>query len=368
MAKLFILAGEPSGDLHGSFLVKQLLSQRSDLIIKGWGGEKMKNAGAEILRTLDHLAFMGFTEVAKNISTVLTNFKLCKKQISSFEPDLIVFIDYPGFNLRMAKWAKSKGYKTIQYIAPAVWAWKENRVEIIKKYVDELLVILPFEKAYFAKHDITAHHVGHPLVEEIKDWKPDPSFSLPSYEESKNHIGLFPGSRLQEIKRILPKMMQYVQLKKNYQFYIAAPDHLQLSVYHTYISGHPNVHLIQGKNYDLLSHVNLAIVSSGTATLEVALFDVPQVVCYQTNNISYRIAKKLVKTKFISLVNLIGEKEIVKELIQNDFNLENLNSTITRLLDKTSRTDLLQDYKSIRTKISNESASENASRVILKEL
>lgn len=211
-----MLAGEASGDLHGSYLIKELLGQDQHVLIKAWGGNKMKSAGAEIIRSLDHLAFMGFAEVAKNFSKVLTNFRLCKKHITDFKPDVIVFIDYPGFNLRMAKWAKSKGYKTIQYIAPAAWAWKENRVKTLHKYVDELLVILPFEKEFFAKHGIDAHYVGHPLIKEIEGWKADPNFSLPDFDKSETHIGLFPGSRLQEIKMILPTIMSYVKEKKRF--------------------------------------------------------------------------------------------------------------------------------------------------------
>ena len=365
MAKIFILAGEASGDLHGSYLIKELLNRDSKLIIKAWGGHKMNTAGAEILRSLEHLAFMGFTEVLKNFSTILENFSLCKKQISEFKPDVIVFIDYPGFNLRMAKWANTKGYKTIQYIAPAAWAWKENRVKKIKKYVDELLVILPFEKAFFAKHNIDAHFVGHPLIEEIDNWKPDLNFSLPDFKNSKTHIGLFPGSRLQEIKLILPKMLEYVKLKSNFQFYIAVPDNLNQQEYLAHINGIENVHLILSRNYDLLNNIELAIVSSGTATLEVALFEVPQVVCYQTNTISFQIAKKLIKTKFISLVNLIHGEEVVKELIQEEFNLENLQATINVLLNEDAKARLAKDYRKIKTSLSKENASKNAAEIIL---
>ena len=368
MAKLFILAGEPSGDLHGSYLVKQLLSQRSDLIIKGWGGDKMKSAGAEILRSLDHLAFMGFTEVAKNISTVLTNFRLCKKQISSFQPDVIVFIDYPGFNLRMAKWAKAKGYKTIQYIAPAVWAWKENRVETIKKYIDKLLVILPFEESYFAKHNITARFVGHPLIEQLNDRKPTIKLDLPALTNGNKNIALLPGSRLQEIKNILPKMVSYAKTEKDYNFYIVVPQHLDLNIYKNYLLNLKNIHLVKGSTYELLFSMDAAIVSSGTATLEVALMNVPQVVCYHTGVISFTIAKQLVKTKHISLVNLIAKKEVVKELIQNEFNTESLKLEIANLLNTSYVKNIQFEYENIKKKLTEESASQNSAKIILSYL
>lgn len=364
--KIFMLAGEPSGDLHASYLIKELLDRQSDLVIKGWGGNKMSTAGAEILRSLDHLAFMGFAEVARNFSTILTNFRLCKKQISEFDPDVIVFVDYPGFNLRMAKWAKSKGYKTVQYIAPAAWAWKENRVTTIKKYVDELLVILPFEKAFFAKHGIDAHYVGHPLVQEIADWKADPNFELSSSGEK--NIGLFPGSRMQEIKLILPIMMELAKTKTNYEFHIAVAPNLDIEIYQSQISGIENVHLVSDKNYDLLSKVDATVVTSGTATLEVAMFDVPQVVVYKTNPISYSIAKRLVKTEFISLVNLICEKEVVSELIQEELNLENLKVSITSIFEKKLRNRIMLDYKKVKISIRQENHSPNTAMVILHNL
>jgi len=360
--KVFILAGEPSGDLHGSLLAKQLFLQHPNLEIKGWGGDSMKSQGVEILRTLDHLAFMGFIEVAKKFSTIFQNFRLCKKQITEFDPDVIVFIDYPGFNLRMAKWAKSKGFKTIQYIAPAVWAWKEGRLKTIKKYVDELLVILPFEKEYFYENGIEAHYVGHPLVEEISLWKEDPIFKLPNAK--KVNIGLFPGSRLQEIKYILPDLIQLAKSNLSYQFYIAVPKHLDLDVYTEYTADVKNVDLIKDYTYDLLSKIDAAMVASGTATLEVALFNVPQIVCYKTSPISYLIAKRLVKTKYISLVNLIFNREVVKELIQGDMNQEKLQKYLSLLL-KSFRSNDKRIYGELRNKLTMINASKKAADIIL---
>jgi len=368
VAKIFILAGEASGDLHGSYLVKQLLKQQPDLQINAWGGKKMKTAGANILRGLDHLAFMGFTEVLKNTATVLENFKLCKKHISDLEPDVIVFIDYPGFNLRMAKWARAHGYKTIQYIAPAAWAWKEKRVEKIRQYIDELLVILPFEKAFFAKHDINAHFVGHPLIEQIRSWSRNPKFELPHKNNSKKAIALFPGSRIQEIKLILPKMTELVKAEIAHQYYIAVPDHLPASIYTEYVAGLENVYLVHGENYDLLSSVDAAIVSSGTATLEVALMNVPQVVCYQTNPLSFAIAKQLVKTKYISLVNLIANKDVVKELLQSDFTTPNLKNELSKLLSHDHAKKMNLEYTGLKEKLGYQSASLNAAKIILSSL
>lgn len=368
MAKLFILAGEPSGDLHGAYLIKELKKQQPDLQIDAWGGQKMKLAGANVLRSLDHLAFMGFIEVAKNAFTILENFKLCKKHIAELKPDIVIFIDYPGFNIRMAKWAKSRGYRTIQYIAPAAWAWKENRVKKIRKYIDQLLVILPFEKSFFAKHFIDAHFVGHPLIEEMKDWVPDQDFNLPKKQKYEKSIALFPGSRTQEIQHILPKMISFAKVNDKFQFYIVVPDHLSTHIYSDYLIGVNNVDLIKGGIYDLLSNVDLAIVSSGTATLEVALMNVPQVVCYQTNQFSFIIAKQLVKTKYISLVNLIAGKQVVRELIQDDFTINHLQQEIDHLLNDQNQKSMLEEYAIIRANLTNKSASNNAAKLILHSL
>lgn len=367
--KIFIIAGEPSGDLHGSFLIKSLLHSNRELKVKGWGGELMDEAGCEVLRSLDKLAFMGFGEVIKNISVVKENFKLSKGQIKAFDPDLVLFIDYPGFNLRIAKWAKKEGYQTAMYIAPQTWAWKEYRVKQIRAYVDKLFVILPFEEPYFNSHSIDATYYGHPLIEEINEYEFSNKFLAENkIEVDKPIISLFPGSRKQEVQCILPIMLKSVKQLHKHQIVIAGVKHLAEQLYQGIISNTEsnNIKLLFNENYNILANSNLALISSGTATLEAAILGVPQIVCYKTSKLNYTIAKLLVKLKHISLVNLIMEESIVPELIQEELNETNLKKHIVDLSQVEVRSEMTSKFEELKVMLKGENTSELIAQDLLK--
>jgi lipid-A-disaccharide synthase len=360
--KYYIIAGEASGDLHGSNLIKELQKLDANADIRCWGGDKMKATGATLVKHYKELAFMGFAEVIKNLPEIFKNFKICKNDISAFHPDAIIFIDYPGFNLRMAKWAKENNYKTVFYISPQVWAWKENRVKNIKKYIDKMLVILPFEKEFYKKWNYKVEYVGHPLVNVIEKFKRD----HPEIHLSENTIALLPGSRKQEIETKLPIMLQATKNFPNYQFIVGKAPSIEDEFYEDFIKDYKNVKVISNETYSLLMKSAAALVTSGTATLETALFGVPEIVCYKASNISYQIAKRLVKLKFICLVNLIMDKEVVKELIQNDLTSEKITSELKRILfDPQKKQKLQQDYAELKQLLSEGgNASENAAKSI----
>jgi lipid-A-disaccharide synthase len=365
MKKIFILAGEASGDLHGSNLVKAMRKLDASLIIEGWGGKKMEAEQVAVLKDYRELAFMGFSEVLKNIGTIIKNFKLCKAQILHFEPDAIIFIDYPGFNLRMAKWAKKAGFKTIYYISPQIWAWKENRVKQIRKYVDKMIVILPFEQAFYKKWDYDVHYVGHPLVSVIEEYR----LKNPPVPDNEKYIAMLPGSRKQEIREKLPLMLEMVKTFTNYQFVLAKAPGIEDSFYTGFLKGYPSVQVRSEGTYHILHNAYAALVTSGTATLETALFQVPQVVCYKGNKLSYLLAKQLIKVKYISLVNLILDKMAVTELIQDAFNQKQLQIALTNILDKNKRAQLSADYESLIRLLSKEGdASIHAATLILKAI
>lgn len=326
--KYYIIAGEASGDLHGSRLVQAIKQQDNAADIRAWGGDLMQAAGADIVKHMRDLAFMGFVEVLTHLRTILNNIDWCKKDIASFKPDVLVLVDYPGFNLRIAKWAKASGIRVAYYIAPQVWAWKENRVPDMKKSIDKMLVILPFEKKYFHdKWNWDVDYVGHPLVEAVKHFKP----KLEALS-SKPVIALLPGSRKQEIKTKLPIMLQAASGFTNYQVVVAKAPAIDDGFYQQMLQDFPDAVSVKHLTYELLSQAKAALVTSGTATLETALFGVPQAVCYKANPISYQIAKRLIKIKYISLVNLIMDRLIVREFIQHDMNAGNLQKELHRLL------------------------------------
>lgn len=357
--KYFIIAGEASGDLHGGNLVKQLRLKDADIEITGWGGNHMKLAGVNILKNISELAFMGFAEVLMNIGTILQNFSLCKKQLLEVNPDLVILIDYPGFNLRMAKWAKKKGFKVAYYISPTVWAWKENRVETIKKYVDRMICILPFEKAFYAMRNCEVDYVGNPTVDVIEEEK-----LKPNQLNYKNVIALLPGSRKQEIEKMLPLMLASVADFKDFKIVIAQAPNLDKNIYLPFLEN-TDIALIQHQTYNILKLAKLAIVTSGTATLETALFQVPQLVCYIANPISYAIAKQLVKVKYISLVNLILDRNAVVELIQNDVTVQNIQQEMKRLLfDETRIQGLKKDYEALKNILHEGNASEKTAEIM----
>ncbi len=320
--KYYIISGEASGDLHGSNLMKSLQKVDANADFRFWGGDLMETVGGALVKHYKELAFMGFVEVVMNLRTIAKNLSFCKKDIENYNPDVIIFIDYPGFNLRIAKWAKAKGFKTHYYISPQIWAWKEGRIKDIKRDVDQMYVILPFEKDFYEKkHNFPVHFVGHPLIDAISNRTQidDSEFRKTHNLSDKPIIALLPGSRKQEITKMLSVMLSLVNDYEDYQFVIAGAPGQDYDFYKQFIK-QDNVNFISNKTYDLLSLSTAALVTSGTATLETALFKVPQVVCYKGSWISYQIGKRVVNLDFISLVNLILEKEAVTELIQNDFN------------------------------------------------
>ncbi len=365
--RYYIIAGEASGDLHGSNLIEELRKRDAAADIRCWGGDKMQAAGATLVKHYKELAFMGFLEVIKNLRTILKNIKLCKADILRYKPTAIILIDYPGFNLRIAKWAKENGIKVIYYISPQVWAWKENRVKLIKECVDKMLVILPFEKEFYAKWNYEVEYVGHPLVEVVD------SFSLGiepfmSDNEQRATIALLPGSRQQEILKKLPIMLEVAKHFPDYQFVVAKAPGLDESFYAGLLAPYQNVSSVVNKTYELLSQSKAALVTSGTATLETALFAVPEVICYKGSAFSYQIAKRLIKIKFIGLVNLIMNKEVVKELIQEELNVENLKQELNLLLnDVAKQKQLANDYSELKNLLSQGGhASANAAESIYK--
>ncbi|MEO6844967.1 MAG: lipid-A-disaccharide synthase [Ginsengibacter sp.] len=360
--KYYIISGEASGDLHGSNLIKELQKLDIDANIRCWGGDKMQATGATMVKHYKELAFMGFVEVVKNLPAILKNIKFCKTDISSFNPDVIIFIDYPGFNLRIAKWAKEKHYKTVFYISPQVWAWKENRVKSIKRDIDKMIVILPFEKKFYEKWNYQVEYVGHPLVEVIENFIKD----HPGITKSPNTIALLPGSRKQEIKTKLPVMLAAAQNFPDYEFIVAKAPSIEDDFYEDFIRGYKNVKVIANDTYSLLMRSVAALVTSGTATLETALFEVPEIVCYRAGNLSYQIAKRLIKLKFICLVNLIMNREVVKELIQNDLTSEKITFELKKILSDPEKREKMQgDYSQLKKLLSEGgNASKNAAESI----
>lgn len=368
--KYYLIAGEASGDLHGANLIKALHEQDATATFRVWGGDLMEAAGAKLVKHYRELAFMGFIEVLFNLRTILNNIAFCKKDIEQFEPDALIFIDYPGFNLRIAKWAKKKGIKTHYYISPQIWAWKEGRIKSIKRDVDFMYVILPFEKDFYEKkHKMPVHFVGHPLIDAIYDRKqvnPE-QFRKENQLDERPIIALLPGSRKQEISKMLRVMLSVVDAFKEYQFVIAGAPSQESSFYSEFIDNE-QVHLLLNKTYDLLSLSNAALVTSGTATLETALFKVPQVVCYKGNRISYEIAKRVIKLKYISLVNLILDKPVVTELIQTEFNTNTLKKELTKILDPYKRATLFLDYYDLEQQLGGKGASEKTAKLIVQSI
>jgi lipid-A-disaccharide synthase len=351
LMKYYIIAGEASGDLHGSNLIKELKKKDSSAIIRCWGGDMMQQAGGELVKHYRDLAFMGFTEVLMNLRTILRNLKFCKQDILEFKPDAIILIDYPGFNLRIAEWAKQQGIKVIYYISPQVWAWKEGRVKMMKECIDKMLVILPFEKDYYKnKWSWEVEYVGHPLVEVVESQKSKVKSEKIS---DKEIIAVLPGSRKQEILKKLPIMLEVSKSFPNYQFIIAKASAVDDSFYNELIKPYVNVTSVRNDTYNLLLQSKAALVTSGTATLETALFGVPEVVCYKGSPISYQIAKRVIKVKYISLVNLIMDKLVVKELIQNDLTVDNLIHELHELLTNETRiSQIKKDYSELKELLS----------------
>ncbi|MBF8148553.1 lipid-A-disaccharide synthase [Winogradskyella sp. F6397] len=363
--KYYIIAGEASGDLHGSNLMKALFKQDEEANIRFWGGDLMQRVGGELVMHYKDRQFMGFAEVILNLRKVLGQIKFCKSDIEKFQPDVIIFIDNSGFNLRIAKWAKAHNYKTHYYISPQVWASRASRVEKIKQDVDAMYCILPFEKAFYKKYDYDINFVGHPLIDAIAN-RPqvnDQVFREEHKLSDQPIIALLPGSRKQEITKMLGVMLSLVDDFKDYQFVIAGAPSQDFDFYKSFIKK-KNIKFISNKTYDLLSISTAALVTSGTATLETALFKVPQVVCYKANAISYQIAKRIITLKYISLVNLIMDREVVTELIQGDLNKKRLKKELTAILDTKKREQLFLEYYELEKKLGGRGASEKTASLI----
>ena len=367
--KIYIIAGEASGDLHGSNLVKELLRLNTSLQLRGWGGDLMTKAGVNVVKHYRDLAFMGFIEVVKNLPTIMRNFRFCKEDILAYRPDALILIDYPGFNLRMAKWAHEQGIPVLYYIAPQAWAWKENRVHAMRKHIDQLYVVLPFEESFFQKHGISVFYSGHPLLdtEETNVQSRDAFFKQHSLSDQPL-IALLPGSRKQEIRAMLPVMARMKAHYPEYTFVIAGAPGQTPSFYREVLAD-DSIPVLFGATSELLRHAKAGLITSGTATLEAGISGLPQVVCYKGSAISYAIAKRLVKVKYISLVNLILDKPAVKELIQHDFNEESLKTALDGLLNDTAvGAELTSDYAHLRVCLGGPGASRRTATHMLKIL
>ena len=364
--KYYIIAGEASGDLHASNLMKALQQKDTNADFRFWGGDLMQAVGGTLVKHYKERAFMGFGEVIMNLPTILGLFKFCKKDILKYNPDHIIFIDNSGFNLRIAKWAKQHNFKTNYYIAPQVWASRASRVKDIKRDIDNMFVTLPFEKEFYKKYDYKVNFVGHPLLDEIEGRKQtdDVTFRKEHNLSDKKIIALLPGSRKQEINKMLSVMLKMADKFHEYQFVIAGAPSQDFEFYQQFIKTE-NVKFISNKTYDLLSISYAALVTSGTATLEAALFKVPEVVCYKGSWFSYQIAKRIITLKYISLVNLIMDKEVVTELIQNDFNEKRLKQELLKILDDQYRQEMFGDYYDLEQKLGGAGASENTAKLIV---
>ena len=372
--KYYVIAGEASGDLHASNLIKELKSIDNTSIFRCWGGDLMQEQGIDLVKHYRDLAFMGFVEVIANLKTIFRNIDFCKKDIIAFHPDALILVDYPGFNLRIAEWAHEKGIKVFYYISPQVWAWHQSRVKKMKKVIDRLFVILPFEKDFFKSHGMDVDFVGHPLLDAIENHsieKANAENADVFEKETKSEkpiVALLPGSRKQEVKAMLPLMIEMTKLFPQYKFIIAGVNSLQDNIYCQIIKNEP-IEIVYGQTYNLLKHAYAALVTSGTATLETALLNVPQVVCYKGNIISYYIARRFLKVKYISLVNLIMDKPVITELIQNNFNINTLKIEFEKITqNELFRNQLKDEYQQLKIKLGGRGASAKTAQFILKYL
>ena len=367
--RIYIIAGEASGDLHGGNLVRELFAGAvgEKLEIRAWGGDRMAAAGAEVVKHYRELAFMGFTQVIMNLRTILRNIDTCKQDIETFNPDALILIDYPGFNLRLAEWAYAKGIPVHYYISPQVWAWKKGRVHTIKKVVDRMYVILPFEKEWYVRYGMQVDFVGHPLLDAIEQEGKTRLVPLPG-DDGRPVVALLPGSRRQEIARVLPLMARVAKRFPQERFVLAAAPSVPDEAYTEHLDG-SSITVVKGRTYDVLRHARAALVTSGTATLETALFGIPEVVCYSGSALNVWIAKRLVDIKFISLVNLIMEREVVRELIQDDLTVETMSAELERLLaEGPYRSAMLADLTALQQKLGGPGASAAVAASVWKSL
>ena len=366
--RIYIIAGEASGDLHGGNLVKELKNLDPSIQIRAWGGDRMQAAGAEVVKHYRDLAFMGFAEVIKNLGTILRNLRNCKEDIARFKPDAVVLIDYPGFNLRIAEFVHSLGIPVHYYISPQVWAWKKGRVHQIKRVVDHMYVILPFEEKWYSEYGMKVHFIGHPLLDELHSDHTDPIDLPEGMIGAKGIIALLPGSRRQEIAIMLPLMKRMVSHFPEYRFIVAAAPSVPEEVYHELLDGTP-IQIVKGRTYDILRSARAALVTSGTATLEAALLNVPLSICYKGSAINVWLARKLVKVKFIGLVNLIVDREVVRELIQDDLNERTMKEELQRLIEHGAYRDrMLNSFSELRQVLGGPGASQKVATAVWKTL
>ena len=364
--KYYIIAGERSGDLHGGNLIKSLKQQDDSAEIRCWGGDEMQAAGGDLVVHYKEMAFMGFLEVVANLGTIRKRIKFCKEDIKVFAPDALILIDYAGFNMRMAKFANSIGIPVHYYISPKIWAWNQKRAYKIKRFVDHMYVILPFEKEFYKKFDYQVDYVGNPLLDAIRQFKPEPDFK--NQFPDKPIIAILPGSRKQEVQTMLSKLSSLINDYPDYHFVVAGVSNLDQTLYKE-VAQNSACSLVFDKAYDVLHIATAALVTSGTATLETALFEVPQVVCYETSNVSYQIGKRVIKVDYISLVNLIMGKEVVKELIQADFNTETLKRELDLILPSgTKRSTIEADYKALKVLMGDDNTSDKTAQLIVERV
>ncbi|WP_299819170.1 lipid-A-disaccharide synthase [uncultured Pontibacter sp.] len=364
--KYYIIAGERSGDLHASNLIKQLRLQDPNADIRGWGGDMMQAAGMDLVRHYQDMAFMGFAEVFKSLRKILGFMKECKADIKAWQPDVVILVDYAGFNMRIAKFAKRSGMKVFYYISPKIWAWNQGRVHKIKKVVDRMFVIMPFEEEFYGRFDYKVDYVGNPVNDSVSDHVPTVDFRAKNkLYNNKPIIAILPGSRKQEIENMLDVMLSVLPSFRDYQFVVAGVSNFSKEYYEQY-NKDPNIKIIYDQTYDLLAHAKAALVTSGTATLETALFNVPQVVCYKTSAISYFIGKMVIKVPYISLVNLIADKPIVTELIQDDFTPKKIVAELKQILfDKYFLKKQMDGYSLVRQKIGEHRTAERAAELMV---
>ena len=369
--KYYIIAGEVSGDMHAANLIAEIKRKDPRAEIRAWGGDRMKEQGVTLVKHIRHMAFMGFVEVVANLHKVIGNIRECKKDMVAFQPDAVILVDYPGFNLRMAKFAHEKGFRVFYYISPQVWAWKRRRVKKIKNSVDKMLVILPFEEEFYKNYGVDVTYVGNPLLDELSK---APSVNRQAFlrrnglGEKREIIALLPGSRRQEVKRMLGVMLKVIPHFPEYQFVIAGVPSVDKTLYKSLI-GSADVTFVENQTRELLQNASAALVTSGTATLETALFNVPEVVCYKASPLSYYIAKWLIRVKYISLVNLVMDKQVVVELIQGDLTENNLVTQLQRLLGNNKvQSQLLDDYMELQSRLGDAGASGKAAAVVVESL
>ncbi len=371
--RYYIIAGEASGDMHGANLMKSLKAKDPEADFRFWGGDKMLAVGGTMVMHYRETAYMGFVEVAKNLPSIFRNLKFCKEDISSYGPDALILIDYPGFNIRIAEWASGKlsqQSRVMYYISPQVWAWKAKRAIKLKQSVDRMFVILPFEKSFYKQYDFDVTYVGHPLLDELIHVEKDQTFlNRHDLDPNRKIVALLPGSRKQEVESHLETMLGLVDTFSDLDFVIAGVPSLDIRLYQKLMPGSSeNTYLVMDETRSLLQHADAAVVASGTATLETAMFKVPQVVGYRGGFLSYQIARHLINIKYISLVNLIAEQELVKELVQNEFTTENLGAELKNILQSDHRHRIIQGYESLYQKLGGPGASDHTADEIVQDL